>query len=325
MAALQLDDAQDKKENDKSSSLRDNFVVSLRKLSDISIGNQPEITSEEGEKPIFSVSLTALSSIDNQQMWQRTFTKKDCIQLRKDAKLQSIPLNHFIDEVLYCLSEENTEHALNFKKCTTENDNNEYLSLNIEYVLKLGFSAVKYGIVLDIYQEKMTELDALRRRVKILEESIKYNMPILFYEKLVENRNRPAGWNVIRLDGCNDEGYNKYIKHDKEKGCIKVLPGKYIISAEGTAHYVERHIIQITNTEKTLKANGSPQMSNCAAGWTTSTSRVLRQVITVKEETDLIFRWWIQQTRNNGGLYDDVWPKNELGEAYVAGVTIQRT
>eukprot|EP01083_Nonionella_stella_P039724 108080_1 len=286
MAELQLED-EEEKENVKSSSLRDNFVVSLRKLSNVS--NEAEITSEEGEKPIFSVSLTAgLSSIDNQQMWQRTFTKKDCVQLRKEANLQSIPLNHFIDELLYCLSEENTKHALNYKKCTSENESNQYLRISIEYILKLGFSAVKYDIVVDIYQEKMTELDVLRRKVKILEDSIKYNMPILFYEKLTKDRNRAAGWNIIRLDGCNDEGYNKYIKHDKEKGCIKVLAGKYIIPAEGTAHYVERHIIQITNTENTIKLNGSPQMSNCNTGFSTTTSRVLRQVITINQNAFIL-------------------------------------
>eukprot|EP01084_Bolivina_argentea_P250905 420580_1 len=170
----------------------------------------------------------------------------------------------------------------------------------------------------------MNEIDVLKQRLKIMEDSIKYKSPVLFYETLTKDRNRPAGWNIINLDFCNDIN-NKCIKHNKNNGYIHVLPGKYIIEAEGTAHYVERHIIQIIDDKNVIKLNGTPQMSNQNAGFSTSTSRIVRQVISVKEETNLIFRWWFQVTRSNGGLYDGSWPKKDLGDAYVAAVTIQRT
>eukprot|EP01084_Bolivina_argentea_P027749 51547_1 len=288
--------------------LRTRFDVTIIKYqSTDDIENE---SSNNGEEKIFFVSLKPLSSTNKNQSYEKTFNKEECIQIRKESKLESFPLNGFIGEMLYCLSEENKSHSISDK--TFEN----YLNINIDYNIKLNFNSMTYNIELNIPQTNVKEIDILKPK----ENSMKYTAPILFYETLKNDRNRASGWNIIHLDFCNDIN-NKFIKHNKDDGSIHVLPGKYIIEAEGTAHCVERHIIQIINDKVTLRLNGTPQMSNQS----TNTSRIIRQVIHIEEETNLIFRWWFQETRTNGGLYDKYWPKNDLGAAHVAAVSIQKS
>merc|ERR1712130_761897 len=156
------------------------------------------------------------------------------------------------------------------------------------------FTEISFDLI--VPAQEMKEIDLLKQRIKELETSV----PILFYEKLTGDRKRDKGWNTIKLDYVSDVN-NKWIKSNTEKGTIVLAPGKYVIKAEGTAHYAYRHIIQMRGNHGVIKLNGTPQRSNRNAGYSTSTSRLAEHVIEVKQATELSFMWWFQDERSNGG------------------------
>eukprot|EP01084_Bolivina_argentea_P250894 420562_1 len=166
------------------------------------------------------------------QIYENVFTINDCNKILEKAKYPLLPLPKFTDLIMYCLSEENTLHQVNVNVINGQN-----LEINIKYTPD-KFTEFKF--ILTVPAKEMNEIDLLKLRLNEFES----NTPILFYEKLQASRKRSKGWHIINLDHFRGDN-SKYIQHNKQKGSIKVQPGKYMIEAEGTAHYVEKHIIQI--------------------------------------------------------------------------------
>merc|ERR1712129_154636 len=114
------------------------------------------------------------------------------------------------------------------------------------------------------------------------------------------------------------------IKLNATNGTWVLAPGKYVIKAEGSAHYVQRHIIQLRGSRGVIKLNGTPQLCNQNTGYSTSTSRFEEHVVEVKQPTELSMMWWCQLANNNGACADKTWPYSDLGHTYVASVVVRR-
>eukprot|EP01084_Bolivina_argentea_P178976 309310_1 len=171
------------------------------------------------------------------QIYEKVFDISECIKILQNAKYELMRLSKFIGLVMYALSEQNDIHDVNVNV-----NHGQSLEINIKYTPD---QYTETTFVFTIPAKQMNEIDLLKLRLKDLEHEIEErnnNLPILFYETINDDKNRPSGWNIITLDYCNDEN-NKFIKHNKEKGTIKVSPGKYVIEAEGSAYYVNGHII----------------------------------------------------------------------------------
>ena len=244
------------------------------------------------------------------QIYRNVFTVDDCSKILKQSKYEILPVSKFVDLIMYCLSDDNKRHEVN----ATVN-HKEFIKLDILYKPD-QFTSISF--TLTVPARKMKEVDLLKLRLRELETSV----PNLFYEKLTASKKREKGWNRIKLDYCNDTN-NKYIKHNEDTGTIVLLPGKYVIEAEGTAYNVDRHIIQIRSNDDNIKLNGTPQRYyRYNGGGSTSTSRLLKHVIDIQTRIELTFMWWCACQNSEGALAH--YPYADLGHTYVAAIVIKR-
>eukprot|EP01083_Nonionella_stella_P212224 766634_1 len=213
-----IDHDDDAKDESKSSELRDKFDVVVIKFEANNDNN--------GDAKCLQITLTDKKE-NKFQIYEKTFSVNDCGKIKKDAKLEAIPLPKFVNLIMDCLSIKNQKHDIKLRI-----EHTKYVVINITYAPD-DYTQVEFALT--IPAKEMREVDLLKLRLKEAEDKIK---------QLEATQGRPTKWkNAVAQ---NPKSTTDRTTHNANNCLVSItLPakaGKYLCQFSFWAH-ADKHWI----------------------------------------------------------------------------------